>query len=256
MLNRLSKHFYILSILLFLYFPLFILVVFSFNDAQYSSQWHQFSLKWFKSLSHDKVLIQALFNSLFLAFCSALIATFNSVLAATILVLHQSHKLLRKFLIIPSFLIILPDLILGVGFLLILNLLNIPFGFISLLIAHVTFCMPFIIFSVIPKIKSFNQNYYFAALDLGASKAYTWKKVIVPILAPAIINAFFLGFTLSFDDVIISYFVAGPEFNILPLTIFGMIRSGATPELNALCTLTLILSFVMIILTQSKLRKS
>jgi spermidine/putrescine transport system permease protein len=256
MFNKLAQSIYILSILLFLYLPLFLLVFFSFNDAQYSSQWHQFSFKWFVSLSHDKVLLQALLNSLILAFCSALIATFNSVVAATILVLHQSKRLFRKFLMIPSFLIILPDLILGVGFLLILNLLNIPFGFTSLVIAHVTFCMPFIIFSLIPKIKTFNRNYYYAALDLGASKRYTWKKIIFPLLAPAVFNAFFLAFTLSFDDVIISYFVAGPEFNILPLTIFGMIRSGATPELNALCTITLILSFILIFLTQSKLRKS
>jgi spermidine/putrescine transport system permease protein len=256
MFKILSRNIYILSILLFLYFPLFLLVYFSFNDAQYSSQWHQFSLKWFKALFSDQQLIDSLINSLLLAFFSSLIATFNSVIAATLLVLKQSNKLLKNFILIPSFLIILPDLILGVGFLLILNLLNIPFGFVSLLIAHVTFCTPFIIFSVISKIKLFNRNYYLAALDLGASKLYIWRKIIIPILGPTVLSAFFLGFTLSFDDVIISYFVAGPEFNILPLTIFGMIRSGATPELNALCTITLIFSLILIIFAQSKLRKS
>ena len=256
MLKKLVKNTYISAIILFLYFPLFLLVYLSFNDAQYSNQWHQFSLQWFKELFNDKQLIDSLVNSLILAFFSSLIATFNSVIATTLLVLQRSHKLLQKFLLIPSFLIILPDLILGVGFLIILNVLNIPFGFISLLIAHITFCMPFIIFSIIAKIKLFNRNYYLASLDLGASKFYTWRKVIMPILAPAIISAFFLGFTLSFDDVIISYFVAGPEFNILPLTIFGMIRNGATPELNALCTMTLLFSLILIIIAQYKLRKS
>lgn len=255
MLKNFARHFYIICILLFLYFPLLVLVCFSFNSAQYSSQWQYFSLQWFIALFHDKPLIQSLINSLILAFFSSLIATTTSLLASIFLVLRKSNTLLRKFLLVPSYLMILPDLILGVGFLLILNIFHIPFGFVSLLIAHVTFCMPFIIFSMISKIKMFNQNYYFAALDLGASKFYTWKNVIIPLLAPTITSAFFLGFTLSFDDVIISYFVAGPEFNILPLTIFAKIRSGATPELNALCTITIFLSLIFILLTQRRMKK-
>lgn len=255
MLNRFSRQIYIITILLFLYFPLILLVYFSFNNAQYSSQWQHFSLKWFTALFHDKPLIESLMNSLILAFFSSLIATSTSLLAAMSLILRKSDKLLQKFLLVPSFLMILPDLILGVGFLLILNVFHIPFGFVSLLIAHITFCIPFVIFSMISKIKLFNQNYYFAALDLGASKFYTWKKIIIPLLAPTITNAFFLGFTLSFDDVIISYFVAGPEFNILPLTIFAKIRGGATPELNALCTVTLCLSLIFILFTQRRMKK-
>lgn len=255
MLKKFSRQIYIITILLFLYFPLFLLVYFSFNNAQYSSQWQHFSFKWFIALFHDKPLIQSIWNSLILAFFSSLIATSTSLFATILLVLRKSDTLLRKFLLVPSFLMILPDLILGVGFLLILNIFHIPFGFISLLIAHVTFCMPFIIFSMISKIKLFNQHYYLAALDLGASKFYTWKKIIIPLLTPTIISGFFLGFTLSFDDVIISYFVAGPEFNILPLTIFAKIRSGATPELNALCTLTLCFSLFFILLTQRRMKK-
>lgn len=244
-----------LSIILFiLYIPLFILVVFSFNDAQYSSQWHQFSFIWFKKLFHDEMLIQAILHSLLLGGLSSLIATTLSVLSCTFLFINKQHLKLRSFLLMPSFLIILPDLILGVGFLMILNFLNIPFGFISLLIAHITFCIPFIIFSIISKIQNIDINHYYAALDLGASKSYTWKKIIIPQLFPSILSAFILGFTLSFDDVMISYFVAGSQFNILPLTIFSMIRSGATPELNALCSLTLLISFILILLTRRKIR--
>lgn len=249
----LSK-FYLSIILFILYVPLFILVVFSFNAAQYSSQWHQFSFIWYQNLFHDEMLIQAIMHSLILGALSSFIATTLSVLSCTFLFINNRHLKLRSFLLMPSFLIILPDLILGVGFLIILNFLNIPFGFISLLIAHITFCIPFIIFSMISKIQNIDINHYYAALDLGASKWYTWKRIIIPQLFPTILSTFILGFTLSFDDVMISYFVAGPKFNILPLTIFSMIRSGATPELNALCSITLLISFILILLTRRKIR--
>lgn len=247
---------YIFGIILFLYLPLLLLVTYSFNNAQYSTQWSGFSLRWFMSLLKDEELLSSLKNSLILGFCSALIATGVSVIACTSIIFNKHKYSIQRFLLLPSFLIILPDLILGVGFMLILNLLHIPFGFLSLLIAHITFCMPFIIFTIFNQINQFNKNLYFAALDLGASRFYAWKKIILPLLYPTILSAFLLSFTLSFDDVVISYFVAGPEFNILPLTILSMIRSGSTPELNALCSITLFLSFILIIFTQRKLRKS
>jgi spermidine/putrescine transport system permease protein len=250
------KKSYLTLVILFLYLPLIILVIFSFNKAQYSSQWNHFTLKWFTQLMDDDYLLQSLKNSVLLGILSALMSTSISVIAATVLIFQNGKKNIKSFLMVPSFLIILPDLILGVGFLMILNLLHIPFGFISLLIAHITFCMPFIIFTIINQINSFDIHLYYASLDLGASKFQTWKTIILPLLAPSLFSAFLLAFTLSFDDVVISYFVAGPEFNILPLTIFSMIRSGATPEINALCTLTLLFSFVLILLTQGKMRKS
>ena len=250
------KRIYIGLVLLFLYLPLFVLIIYSFNNAHFSSQWNHFTWRWYKELFQDEYLIEALENSLILGALSASIATIISVISAAIIIFQNKNRYLIKFLWVPSFLIILPDLILGVGFLMILNMLHIPFGFLSLLIAHITFCMPFVLFSIINQIKKFNINYYFAALDLGASKSQAWRTVVLPILFPTLLGAFLLSFTLSFDDVVISYFVAGPEFNILPLTIFSMIRAGATPELNALCTLTLLFSFGLIILTQKKLRKS
>ena len=256
MIKKMGQQIYIFIILIFLYAPIFLLVFYSFNDSRFSSEWHHFSWRWFSALFRDEILLESLRNSLILAISSSFIATMISVVSCTLLIVNSAEKTLRVFLIMPSFLIILPDLILGVGFLVILNILNIPFGFISLLIAPVTFILPFILFTIITKLYGFNRHLYFAALDLGASKLKTWKKIILPLLFPSIASAFLLGFILSFDDVIISYFVAGPEFNILPLTILGIIRSGATPELNALCTLTLVISFLFIILTQMKLRKS
>lgn len=251
-----AKKIYISLIIFFLYLPLIVLVTYSFNNSLYSSQWTHFTIKWFIELFHDEYLLTSLKNSFLLGGLAASIATLISIVAAMILVFSQQQNKISNFLLIPSFLIILPDLILGVGFLMILNTMDVPFGFVSLLIAHITFCMPFILFSIIHHISKFNINLYFAALDLGASKFQAWKKILLPLLFPAIFSAFLLAFTLSFDDVVISYFVAGPEFNILPLTIFSMIRNGATPELNALCTLTLMFSFVLIIVTQKKLGRN
>lgn len=250
------KYLYIITIIFFLYIPLLLLVAYSFNNSQYSIQWTKFSLRWFYILWEDDELWSSLKNSLLLGFFSASIATILSVIACTVVVFNKQKKSIARFLMMPSFLVILPDLILGVGFMLILNLLQIPFGFISLMIAHITFCTPFIIFTIFNQINQFNKNLYFAALDLGASKFITWQKIILPLLFPTILSAFLLSFTLSFDDVVISYFVAGPEFNILPLTILANIRSGSTPELNALCTLTLLFSFILIVITQRKLRKN
>lgn len=246
---------YIFVILLFLYLPLAILVIYAFNQSIYSTTWSKFSWIWFTRLFADQNLLSALYNSLLLGLLSAGLATILSIIALSVLLFQKQRGLIQKFLLIPSFLIILPDLILGVGFLIILNLMHIPFGFFSLVIAHITFCIPYIIFTLIHQMNAFDQNLYFAALDLGASKLYTWKRILLPLLGPALLSAFLLSFTLSFDDVVISYFVAGPQFNILPLTILSMIRSGSTPELNALCSLTLLFSLGLIVITQKKLRK-
>lgn len=254
MISQITKRVYIALIIFFLYLPVCLLVIYSFNDAQYTVSWHHFSWRWFIALASDKTLLEALKNSLWLGFLATSISTIISVLTCSSLILSRNQKRLKRFLILPSFLLILPDLILGVGFLIILNIFNIPFGFYSLLIAHITFCLPFVIFSVINKLQHFNFNLYFAALDLGASKLQAWFKIIIPQIMPAILSAFLLGFTLSFDDIMISYFVAGPEYNILPLTIIAMIRNGSTPELKALCTITLLISLGLIILMQRKLK--
>jgi spermidine/putrescine transport system permease protein len=254
LIGQFAKKVYLTLIIFFLYLPVCLLVIYSFNDAQYTITWQRFSWHWFIALCQDQTLLGALKNSLFLGFLATSISTLISVLACSSLILNKNHRYLKRFLMLPSFLLILPDLILGVGFLIILNLFNIPFGFYSLLIAHITFCLPFVIFSVINKLHHFNFNLYFAALDLGASKSQAWVKIIIPQILPAILSAFLLGFTLSFDDIMISYFVAGPEYNILPLTIIGMIRSGSTPELKALCSITLFISLFFIILMQRKLK--
>ena len=144
-------------------------------------------------------------------------------------------------------LVIIPDLVLGVALLIFFNLAHIKLGFTSLLIAHITFCIPFVVIVLNARLKTLNPTIYFSAIDLGASHLRALTFILLPLIWPAVLSGFLLSFTLSFDDVMISYFVAGPDYPILPLTIYSLVRNGVTPELNALCSFTLIISMVLVI---------
>jgi spermidine/putrescine transport system permease protein len=245
-LKNLGKKAYLLFVYSFLYIPLFVLILYSFNSAKFSLQWNDFSFRWYKELFADRGLWQAFLNSVILGFTASLITTFMGFLLSVFLFLNRQQKR-YSFFILLSLLIIIPDLVFGVALLLFFNILEIPLGFLSLLIAHITFCIPFVILTINSRIYTIDTNIYYSALDLGASKKVALGKIILPLLMPAVLSAFLLSFTLSFDDVIISYFVAGPDFTILPLTIFSLVRSGVTPELNALCTITFLISMILVI---------
>lgn len=234
------------AIYILLYLPILTLILYSFNQTRFSLQWHGFSWRWYQELFQDHELWVAFWHSTLLGFSAAAIATMTSLLACIHLFLYRtpSRPILMNSAIL---LIIIPDLVLGVALLVFFNVTHIPLGFFSLLIAHVTFCIPFVILTITNRIKGVDANIYFSALDLGASRREALIKILLPLLWPAILSAFLLCFTLSFDDVMISYFVAGPDFNILPLTIYSLVRTGVTPELNALCTITFFISMALVV---------
>lgn len=240
---------------LILYLPILVLIVFSFNSAKYSLVWHGFSLNWYTELFHDSELWVAFVHSIILGVSTSIIATTIGLLGSVFMYLHPKRKQRQTFMGMLMLLIIVPDLILGVSLLILFNLLNLPLGFITLLIAHITFCLPFVILTLQSRIHTIDPNLYYCALDLGASKTKALTKVMLPLLWPAVLSAFLLCFTLSFDDIIVSYFVAGPDFNILPLTIYALVRTGVTPELNALCAFTLLISMILVIMAHLLSRK-
>lgn len=244
MKNFLQKSF-LLFIFALLYLPIIVLVVYSFNNARYSLQWHGFTLEWYQELLRDAELWRAFLNSIFLGFVAALIATILGLLCTIHLFLWRYNKK-RSLYNLLFLLIIIPDIVLGVALLVFFNFTGIKLGFFSLLIAHITFCIPFVMLTINARIHTLDPNLYFSALDLGASAATAHRKILFPLLWPAILSAFLLCFTLSFDDVIISYFVSGPDYSILPLTIFSLVRTGVTPELNALCSFTLVFSIALV----------
>jgi spermidine/putrescine transport system permease protein len=244
----------LVSVYAFLYLPLIILVLWSFNDSHYSLLWHGFTLKWYQRLFHNREIITAAFHSLLLACLASTLACVLGTLAS--LCLFRTKFNGKRFLHVLLFIMIVaPDIIIAVSMTLLFRLLPITPGFTTLFIAHTTFCMPFVAIIVYARFSEFNPHLIEAAKDLGASEFTILRAIILPLMWPAITAAWILSFSLSMDDVIISYFVSGPSFEILPLTIFGLVRVGVTPEINALCTIILIITLLLIFSSQLLARK-
>ena len=245
---------YLTLIYSFFYFPILVLLVYSFNDAQYSMRWHGLTWRWYMELFNDSDLWLAAWHSLILSTLAATIATGIGMLAAVSL--YRYRFLGRQFLNGLVFILILsPEIVMGAALLLLFSLLQLPFGLISLLLAHISFCIPFVIVTAYGRLITFDKNIFEAAKDLGAKDGRIFLHIILPLLWPALFAGWLLSFTLSLDDVIISYFVAGPEFQILSLKIYSMVRAGVKPELNALCSVLFSITLILVVLSQLILRK-
>lgn len=253
-MSRLWRGGYLGLIYLFFYLPIAILIVFSFNDSKYRLTWQGFSWRWYEALFNNEELLQVALNSVTLAFISATLATLMGTLAAVVLYRYRffGKRLLHGLLYIV---IMSPDIVMGISLLILFVSLNMPLGFWTLLLAHVTFCLPFVVVTVYGRLSGFDESMVEAARDLGAGEWLTFRKILLPLLMPAVIAGWLLSFTLSMDDVIISFFVTGPEFEILPLKIYSMVRVGVKPEVNALCTLMFGLTLILILIAHLLLKE-
>ena len=217
-------------------------------------RWHGFTTKWYQALWYNQEIWNAALNSLLLGLASATFATVIGGLAAVNLYRYRfigkraTHGCLLVLLIVP-------DLMFGIALLLLFNFLHIQLGFLSLLTAHITFCLPFVAITVASALKSLDKNLFEAAQDLGGSEVTILAKVMCPILWPALAASWLLSFTLSLDDVMISYFVSGPKFEILPLRIFSLAKLGVTPELNALCAILFGLTLCLVLTAHTILKR-
>lgn len=248
------KKSYLSFIYLFLYLPIIILIVYSFNNTQYSLLWHGFTWRWYVELFSDSDLWISTWHSFALGVSAASMATIIGLLAAILLYRYRFPG--RGFLNSLVFVAILsPEIVMGASLLILFTLLSLPLGFFSLLIAHITLCIPFVIVTIYSRLVSFDKNIFEAAKDLGATDWLIFRRIILPLLWPAIFAGWLLSFTLSIDDVIISYFVSGPEFQILPLQIYSMVRMGIKPEINALCTVLFSITLALVVVAQMALRK-
>ncbi len=253
-MKRLPVVSYLTIIYLFFYIPILVLIAYSFNNAQYSLLWHGFSLRWYQELFSDLDLWISVYHSLILGVTAATIAMCIGGLTA--ISLYRYDFFGRKLLYGLIFILILsPDIVMGISLLILFSLIKIHLGFWSLLLAHITFCIPFVVVTVYSRIVSFDQYIFEAAKDLGAKDSVILTRIILPLLWPALFAGWLLSFTLSIDDVIISYFVVGPDFEILPLKIYSMVRLGVKPEINALCTVTFGLTLLLVMISQLVLRK-
>ena len=245
---------FIAAIMVFLYLPIVVLVINSFNQSKYGHQWQGFSFKWYEKLWQNDALLEAFFNSLKVATLSATCATILGTLMALAVYRYRFH--FRQSASALIFVVLMsPDIVLAITFLIVFMALGIQLGFWSLLIAHITFCLPFVVITVYSQLKGFDGNLLEAAQDLGARESQVFRLVILPLLRPAIAASWLLSFTLSLDDVIISSFVTGPGFEILPIRVFSMVKVGVSPEVNVLATLLMLISLVVVIIVPLLLRR-
>jgi spermidine/putrescine transport system permease protein len=233
----------------FLYLPIVVLIVNSFNANKFGMKWGGFTTKWYETLVNNDSLIQAAWHSLNVAVFSATAATIIGSLTAVALFRYsfkgKSAVNGMLFVVMMS-----PDIVMAISLLALFLVLGAQLGFFTLLIAHITFCLPFVVVTVYSRLNGFDVKMLEAAKDLGASEWVILKKIILPLAKPAVAAGWLLSFTLSLDDVIISSFVTGPTYEILPLKIYSMVKVGISPEVNALATVMLIVSLVLVVISQ------
>jgi spermidine/putrescine transport system permease protein len=245
---------YAALIYLFLYLPLAVMVVYSFNASRLSMNWKGATLMWYGKLWRNVPLIEAALHSLIIAALSATIACIIGTLAAISI---QRWRFAGRKVIHASLFIMMmsPDIVIGISLLVLFMALALPLGFWTLLLAHVTLCVPFVAITVHARLQGFDPHLVEAARDLGAGEYEVFRHVILPMTMPAVMAGWFMSFTLSLDDVIISFFTTGPTFEVLPLRIYSMVRLGIKPEINALCAVMVIITALAVIVTQRLLKE-
>lgn len=244
-----------LFVLVFMYLPIGVLIINSFNGSRFGGEWTGFSLKWYEHLFHDRGIWSAIRNTLIIGLSATVVSTVLGTLSA--FALYRFKGILQKlhYGLVYSPLVI-PDILMGMSLFLLFIAISAPMGLITVFIAHTTFCISYVAMVVLARLETFEYSVVEAAQDLGAS---TWTiiwKVVLPLLAPGIVSGALLAFTISIDDYIITSFVAGPGATTLPLKVYGMIKFGSTPVINALSTLLLTLTFVLVWATQALTKAS
>lgn len=251
---RFLKKAYIGLVFLFLYAPILILMLYSFNDSRSRGKWGGFTLKWYGELFRDADSMEALKNTVLIALLSAVIATVVGTVTA--FGMHYMKKRPKAILSGISYLPVMnPDIVTGVSLLMLFLTLNIQKGFLTLLIAHITFNIPYVILSVLPKLKQMNEHLFEAAQDLGAGGVYTFFHIILPEIMPGIISGFLLSITLSIDDFVISLFTKGPGVNTLSVHVYNMAKRGVVPSINALSTILFVVVMLLLLIINRRADK-
>ena len=242
-MTRASKTLFAALVFVFLYAPVAVLVVNSFNRSRYGYQWAGFTWAWYEKLLANELLVTAFTNSLTVAVFSATAASVLGTLMA--LALYRYRFRFRQVASGALFVLLMsPDIVLAITFLVLFVAAGIQPGFWTLWLAHTTFCLPFAVITVYAQLRGFDRHLLEAAQDLGASGKRVFWHIILPLLAPSVAASWLLGFTLSLDDVIISSFVTGPQYDVLPVRVFSMVKVGVSPEVNVLAALLLLISLL------------
>lgn len=247
---------YLIMIFIFLYAPILILIINSFNASRFGSVWDGFTFKWYESMLKNRNIVSSLKNTLIVAFVSAGISTVLGTMAA-IGIYYMRPKQKAFFQNLAYIPMVNPDIVIGVSLLSLFSLISgLKLGFSTLTLAHVTFCLPYVIFSVMPKLTQLDPNLQEAANDLGATPMQAFNMVILPQIMPGVISGFLMSVTISIDDFIVSFFTTGSGISTLSITVYSMTKRGVSPEINALTTIMFVfLLFMMIINYYRSMRK-
>jgi len=244
MKNFLSK-FYTVIVFAFLYLPIFVLIMFSFNETK-GNVWTGFSFKWYDELIHNELILTSALNTLIIAIVSALVSAVVGTAAA--FGMHNMKKFSKNMLRNATYLQNLnPEIVTGISLMLLFTFFRMTPGYITLIMAHITFCLPTVVLSVLPKLRQMNVNLYEAAMDLGCNKRQAFFKVVLPEIMPGVVTGTLMALTYSIDDFVISYFTSGPQSQTLPITIYSMTKKRISPEINALSTILFVIVLVILV---------
>lgn len=227
---------------MFLYLPLVIVVVYSFNDSNIAAQWVGFTWRWYEVLYHDTEMIQAAYNSLLIALVASAVATVLGTLAG--MAMYRYKLRLLPFLVVAP--LAIPEILTGVSLLVFFVLLNMTLGLISIMLAHISFCISFVAIVVRSRLAGMDESLVEAARDLGATPWQSFRLITLPLIAPGVLAGALLAFTMSIDDFVITFFTAGVESTTLPLKIYTMIKIAVTPEVNAISTILMLITLLLV----------
>ena len=242
---------YVAIVMAFLYAPILVLIVFSFNKSKSRGAWTGFTLSWYQRLFTNEAIIQSLINTLVVALISSVLATVIGTLAA--IGIRNMGRLSRSVVMNVTYMpVINPEIVTGVSLMLLFVFVKnagvqLEFGFVTLVLAHITFNISYVILNVMPKLRQMDVSVYEAAQDLGCSPMQAFFKVVIPEIMPGMLAGFLMAVTYSLDDFIISYFVTGPTSQTLPITIFSMTRRKVSPEINALSTIIFVVVLIVLL---------
>ncbi len=255
MKKNIFKDLFVILVFIFLFLPIAVLVVYSFNSSSMNIMFEEFTFKWYKVLLTNSDLIESFVNTMLVAVTSTVVSTIIGTISAYGLYKYNFpfKGLINSLIYIP---IVIPEIVLGISLLSIYTLMKLELSLFTIILSHIAFSIPFVIVSVRTTLTKETVTYEEAAKDLGASNFRVFKDIVLPVITPGIISGATLAFTLSLDDVVISYFTAGPGSNTLPLYIYSMIKTGIPPDVNALTTLMLlVISAILISISINQSRK-
>jgi spermidine/putrescine transport system permease protein len=239
-----------MAVLFFFYLPIIILIVNSFNASRFESGWQGFSLMWYRRLFHEPEIWRAAKNSLLIAATATAVSLVVGTTAAVALHRFGGSRLQRFHFGLVYTPLVVPEILMGISLLMLFVAVGVGLGLFTIFLAHVTFCISFVAMTVLARLQDFDNSILEAAQDLGAGWWVTTRRILLPMLLPGLVAGALLAFTLSIDDFVITFFVAGPGSTTLPIRVYSMIKYGSPPLINALSTILLVLTFTAVAASQ------